>query len=254
MAALAQTHYFRGDVERGLALWSQLGDEAATRGDQLQRAWGLNGKSEGLLKLAGDGAAETAIKLLSEALEQFRNNVDNVSQTGTYGLLGIAHLRRDDVDAAREVAAAGIDLAESYSSSSAYYSLVGLSAIARSWLTLCERGHTHHGELETAMRSCLALDRYARRFLIGRPVALICNGQLRHLRGDFAKANRNWRAAIELAEKLKMPFESGIAHYELGRHAPGSTERHTHLCAANEYFTNLGARHDASLVQSALES
>ena len=135
-AAAAQVAYNQGKFRAGLEMWTDLYDRASTRGDDLQRAWGLNGRSEALLKRGGEGHADQAVELLEVALDIFDRNVDRVSKFGTYGLLALAHSRRGDDLAARHAADAGMDLADELGAPTGYYSLNGYANIAKTFLSL----------------------------------------------------------------------------------------------------------------------
>jgi hypothetical protein len=49
-----------------------------------------------------------------------------------------------------------------------------------------------------------------------------------------------------------MPYEQGLAHYEIGRHSTGAERRH-HLQRASDIFIQLNATYDLARVQSAAE-
>ncbi len=171
MAAMAQATYYRGHLRRGLELWSQVYSTAKDRGDELQEAWGLNGRAEGLLKLGGEGHLDDAISLLEKALERFAKNVDRVSQISTYGMLAMAHLRRDDASAARLAADEGMKIARQISSPTGYYSLGGYAGVARCFLDLWEASHDSGALARLAKQSSRLLNRYARTFQLGQTSA-----------------------------------------------------------------------------------
>lgn len=56
---------------------------------------------------------------------------------------------------------------------------------------------------------------------------------------------------LAAAEHVAMRYETGRAHYEIGRHLPaGDPNRKLHLTRACEIFSELGAGYDLSLVSS----
>ena len=248
-AAGAQVAYNQGQLNAGLQMWNDVYDRATMRGDDLQRAWGLNGRSEALLKGGGEGHADQAVELLQMALEIFDKNVDRISKFGTYGLLALAHSRRGDDLAARHAANAGMLLADELGAPTGYYSLNGYANIAQTFLSLWESSRSLGDPdlRKMAERACIALDRYARAFPLGRPSALLCRGQLRWLAGKRHGAMKVWRKGLNFAERLDMPYQQGQFHHELARHLPESDRcREVHVVRALELFTELGSQYDVA--------
>ncbi|MEU8234227.1 BTAD domain-containing putative transcriptional regulator [Actinoplanes sp. NPDC048967] len=90
----------------------------------------------------------------------------------------------------------------------------------------------------TAAVAVRRLRRYASRFPMARPRALLCTGRQALLRGHHGRALRAWARAARLAEELRMPYELARAHEELGRHlaagqrSPLGLDGAAHLAAA----------------------
>jgi hypothetical protein len=56
------------------------------------------------------------------------------------------------------------------------------------------------------------------------------------------------------AERLELPFEAGLGHYELGRHTDeGGEDRWRHLEEAVRLFESLGTPHELRLAAGALD-
>jgi hypothetical protein len=86
------------------------------------------------------------------------------------------------------------------------------------------------------------LDRYASVFPIARPRYHRLAGQRAWLTGKRMEAFRRWRRGLAAATQLSMPYEAGLAHYEMARHSTaGEPERETHAAAARETFEQIGA-------------
>ena len=81
---------------------------------------------------------EQSVRLLEEALQLFGQNVDRVSEFGTYRLMSLAQLRRADLAAAHKSADAGMKLAIALATPSAYYTFNGYFGVARTYLRLWE--------------------------------------------------------------------------------------------------------------------
>ena len=248
MAAGAQAAYFCGQFQRGQAMWAELYERANRRGDMLQVAWGLNGRAEAALMTGGADHAEAAVALLDRALELLTENVDRVSQFGSYGLAAQAQLRLGNRAAALQMAAAGTELARQWATPTGYYTLNGYAGVARTYLDLWESGAAGDVDdlIAQARTACSALRRYARTFSVGWPSALLCQGQARWYAGRHNSALRTWRRALAVAERRGMPYVLGLIHLEIGRHTPhDGSERETHLQKARELFAQTGARGDA---------
>lgn len=101
------------------------------------------------------------------------------------------------------------------------YALEAHAGVPETCLTLLELGGegARPAELRaTAAASTRTLRRYAGRFAMARPRALVCLGRLAWLDGRTRDARRTWARAIREAERLRMPDELARAHEELGRH------------------------------------
>ncbi len=94
---------------------------------------------------------------------------------------------------------------------------------------------------------------FGRVFRIGRPRAWLLQGRYDWLAGKPSKARKAWQKSLAAAERLAMPYDQGLAHYEIGRHITG-TERQHHLTRAHAIFAHLGATYDVQQTQLALDS
>lgn len=247
MATSAQAAYFRGEFQRGFETWNDLYDRASSRGDDLQKAWGLNGRAEGLLRLGGADHAELAITSLDESLKLLARNVDRVSRFGACGLMALAQWRRGDLIAARRSADVGMQLAIELAAPTGYYSLNGYYGVSRTYLALWEQsripGDTELPKL--SLRACQALRRYARTFPVGRPSDLQCKGLALWLSGKQQRAFAAWHKGLVAAERMQLPYSEGLLHYELARHLPAENiNRQNHVDAARRQFQLLDADFD----------
>jgi len=107
--------------------------------------------------------------------------------------------------------------------------------------------------LRRARLTCTTLLRYAKVFPIGQPSAWLWLGLEHWLHGRKPKAVRAWRRSVAAGERLAMPYETGRAHLELGRHLDATDDaRSEHLARAREIFEHLGAAHDERRVRTLL--
>jgi class 3 adenylate cyclase/tetratricopeptide (TPR) repeat protein len=238
LAILAQAAHFQGDVARGVQLWAEVAATARSHGNRLHQAWGLNGQAQGALWL-GQETAETSAQL-EQALAIFAEDIDRISETTTHGLLALSRWRRGEPELARKAAAAGARLIAQSGRPNGYYALEGYSGVAEVYLALWEAGDP--AMAAPARQACAALCRYAQVFPIGRPRAQLWQGLAHQLAGHPARSRRAWRRALKAAQALDMPYEQGLACYQLGRHLPqGQSEREGALSQAQALFTRLGA-------------
>ena len=249
----AQASYYSGDLAGGLQTWSKLLEKAKARGDDLQRAWGCNGRAEGILRLGGEDGAEQSVQLLEEALQLFGQNVDRVSEFGTYGLMSLAQLRRADLAAARKSADAGMKLAIALATPSAYYTFNGYFGVARTYLRLWEDALASDKAslAKLSKKACRALDRYARMFPMGQPAACLCQGIDQWLSGRKSAALRSWRTGLSAAERLRMPYSQALVHCEIVRYLPpDDPQRSHHIESARNLLERQGVEYDPDATDS----
>jgi hypothetical protein len=58
---------------------------------------------------------------------------------------------------------------------------------------------------------------------------------------------------LAAAQKLAMPYDEALAHFEIGRHASGD-ERRDHLDRAADIFKRLGAEYDLQRAQAEIKT
>ena len=91
-----------------------------------------------------------------------------------------------------------------------------------------------------------------RTFPVGLPHARLYRGWYEWLIGNEQQAIRNWQKSLAAAIKLDMPYEIGIAHFELGRHLLIDKVESScdHLNQALEIFDRLGAEYELGCTQA----
>jgi tetratricopeptide (TPR) repeat protein len=167
--------------------------------------------------------------------------------TTSYGLIAQARLRRGDIDGAWTSLETGLALLTDHAPAS-YYGLTGFAFVAMSYLEMWERNLAPVDARaigERARAACGMLSRYGTLFRMGRPRALLCAGWYDALRGRDARAIRRFYKGLASAQKLRMPYDEALLHYELARHLPDTDrERAEHLRHAIAGFSDLGATYD----------
>jgi hypothetical protein len=185
----------------------------------------------------------------------------SITRTGCFhmilnrGLLAVAYVHREAYTLALETIATLEAMLESRWPFSAF-TFDGYTAVPQVYLALWEAAES---PLKDRAKSrvagaCRSLRRYARRFPIGEPRAWLYAGLRAWLAGRAPRARRAWRKSLAAAERLAMPYEEGLAHYELGRHLPvGDVARRKHLAYACKRFTQVGAAYDLQRVEAELQ-
>jgi hypothetical protein len=253
-------HYFQGDFRRGVEVADKLIASALEREERVTQASALQGKAKILLCLEDPDAAVSCLEQSETLLTGGRKVEVEALRTELLGGLAVAHLRRSqrlwsfDHGKAKRDAQLAIDKARlllelaSSSRPSNYGALLEYASPAEVFLTLWEVEYPEPGLPSWARRACAALQSYARVFPIGRPRALLWKGTLAWLSGKRRRAHTAWQESVAAAESLQMPYDQGLAHFEIGRHlADGDGARLSHLEQARDLFGALGVdRHPDS--------
>jgi hypothetical protein len=261
--ALVMMSCQRGDLIRGEELANQLYGSAQRRGIEQAQAWGLSGLLE---SLAPRDRADEAVRfqvggvmgLLEALLDKNKDRGDLLvrgDKVLAYGLLSRAYWRRGQQELALKAADRAAEISAQGSPIS-HYLLAGYAGIAEvylaAWETNLEETATRRQMATRARPICRALRRFARMHGVGEPRAWLYQGLYDQLAGAAGRARRRWHKSLAAAERLAMPYEQGLAHYELGRHAePGEPERQKHLDRASELFAQCGAVYDLARVRLA---
>lgn len=252
MNLLADVAYFKGDLANALHMRTELYKAAHKRGATFQQAWAQVWQGAILLRLGQTDEAVTCLEVSSISLAE---NRDWMNARASYGLLALAHFRRGDPRRAQHVAE---QAATQFATSSLAFTLLpGLASVAEVSLALWEASGDQSspergGLAESAWKACKAL-RYTQRLPIGRSSAWLWQGLYAWLAGKPSKARTAWKKSLKAAERFAMPYEQGLAHYELGRHL-GADEpaRQVHLTRACDIFTQLHAAYDLVRAQQVL--
>jgi tetratricopeptide (TPR) repeat protein len=176
-------------------------------------------------------------------------------------LLTQANYLRGDLLAARQEAETTMDLLKSQRQTLFFYMVeapAGLPFVALSLWEAAMAGSAADINPQSAER--LAGD--ALKFFQGlaRPTAAyllprasLYQGTFDWLSGKHRRAAKAWAKSLSLAEQFEMPYEQGLAHFEIGRHLPvGDPGREQHLQQAADIFSRLGAEWYLTQVNAAI--
>lgn len=246
--------YFRNKFTQGVQSFAELYSAGLTSDNTEHKAWGLNGLAMNALRL---GQTDDALTMLETATPLFAVMEESrVAEIINQGVLAVAHLRRGDAASARRHAEAAAHLIALQLVPISVATFDGYIGAAEVFLGLLEASggqpvETRQTLTTAARRACAALHHFAWMFPIGKPRAWILEGCYAWLTGRPSPARQAWRKALRHAERLAMPYEEGLAHYELGRHSMGAVRRF-HLERACALFTELGATYDLARAQKAI--
>lgn len=262
-ALLGKAVHYQGQFERSAALAAELYQMARQKGDLFSQMVGLYQQGENKLRL---GQTDEAITFLEAALPVYDKNPHRLTEPIIYGLLGVARLRQNEPEFALQAAEkAALLLAQSVIDIVATFQ--AYAGVAEVYLTLWEtatreaqwgdKKSTPHSSKTVNLKLGAELNgkafwKLARVYPIGRPQAWLWQGLYDWLSGNSRRAYRAWKKALAEAERLDMPYEQGLTHYQIGRHlALTAPTRLTHLNRAEEIFSQLDARFDVARVYNA---
>lgn len=246
LGELARLEYLQGHFAIGAERFGELWHLARQHGHEQAQVWGRHGQASNLLRL---GRLHEAAGMLEESpalSDDYKWVADRILGLG---LLALARLRLDQRELAWEAAHRTL-LLIARTRPVANFNLEGYACTAEvclaHWELALREGTAESATLKRAARNaCGALRKFAGIFPIGRPRYHAWRGRYHWLSGRPKRAARSWRLALEAAERLTMPYEQAIIHFEVGRHAEhGNLSRAAHLDRASEIFTRLGAAED----------
>jgi len=230
--------YYQGELARSRATFQLVGQVAHERSGGQPAAGAIGG--QGLIALR-EGRIELAVALLEETAATAGAALLEIN---AYGALALAAWRLGRRAAARVAAdAAAQHIARTTPVS--FIAVEGYAGMAEVYLALWRQA-PYDRQLERSARwACRSLRLLSWAFPIAQPQAWRCQGGYDWICGRRRQALRAWHASSYCAAQLAMPYEEGLAHYELGRHLPASDPRRRHhLAHAVALFARLGADDD----------
>ncbi|MEI7556465.1 adenylate/guanylate cyclase domain-containing protein [Candidatus Chlorohelix sp.] len=248
----------RGSYSEASEYYNELYNKAHSNGHAQSQAWALLGQAACTLRT---GKSNEVIGYLEMASSLLTETLDKVDEIRFYGLLASARLRLQEWQYAARQAAATAARLIAQAPPSTVYSYEGYSGVAEVYLGLWESESSTRaakefrfslGEIhDSTLKACKAMDKYARIFPIGLPRATLYRGLYYWLSGNTDKAHKLWISSLRHALRLGMPYEQGLAHFEIGRHSYGE-ERKTHLNCAIEIFEHLNIPFDLERARTIL--
>jgi hypothetical protein len=263
LGSWAQALHFSGDFARSRKLYLEMHASSQERGDRQTQVWALAGRVETGLRLNEPGDQEWLVVCLEQAqalLAEYRypNRPDEIQ---IFGLLAQVRLRRKEWELASQAAKRAAELIASEWPPSAFYTFEAYGGLPVVYMGLWQAEMKDQYAAtdgvdfrKLARKACRSLHIYARVFPIAKPRDWLWRGVYEWLENKPDKANRSWQKSLDYAGRLEMPYDLGLAHYEIGRHL--STEnpaRKEHLGQAVQIFSEMGAAWDLARAQHELE-
>jgi tetratricopeptide (TPR) repeat protein len=247
VVALCWVDYFRGQFAQGAQRYRDLHAQARESHNVELQAWSLAGEALHALRL---GQTDQAVRQWEQALPMLATVAESrVTEILSHGGMAIAYLRRGESSLAWQSAGAATRLIRQ-SPATSFPTFDGFAGAAEVYLSLWEaegKSQIPNSKIQmqtSAQQACKALQKFARAYPVGQPRARLYQGWYEWLEGKPIQAFGTWQTSLGVAGQLAMPYEQGLAHYEIGRHASGE-ERQKHLSRALEIFEQLGAAYDA---------
>ncbi len=241
-AVLATANLLAGDPARATALAESLVLDGRRRSSPLELTWGLELASiPELMK----GNPRRAAELLEEALALLAKNMDRHSEIYATGLLAVARLRLGELSPARRHADAAMGLIARHPLPTMTATLWGYTGVAEVYLQLltsARRGGEPTGELRRlARQACRNLHRMRRAQPVTEPYAWLYQARFEQLQGKKKRALELGRRCLESGRALKMPYETALAHLDLGSWSPTAQgEAEEHLQRAERLLIRMG--------------
>jgi hypothetical protein len=238
--ALSIIYCYSGELAKSLEVTAATYRSAQRRSDAQAQLWSLNGQLEVLVYQRPEETSDILEKVEARLL----HSADLGDQIAGYGLTGWVRLRRWELQRARQLAEKGIEICAK-TRPLAYYAFPAYNGFAATFVELWEN-QPNNAELEKqAQLACKLLRQFAGIYPMATACANLYDGRYQWLKGSKDGAQRLWEQSLSDAKRLKMPYDEGLAHYEMGRHADANApERHHHLSEALKIFGRIGARWD----------
>jgi tetratricopeptide (TPR) repeat protein/ABC-type dipeptide/oligopeptide/nickel transport system ATPase subunit len=248
LSIMAVNYILEGNYSKGKEVFELLMRSAQERKNSLQEAWALGWATHIAFR---KGRTDQSLNLAKKALDILTENEDLSAEFDFYGMLAMAYARIGKLEAGQNAADMAL-VKIGQSSPNLYSAYIGFAGVAEVSMKIFERTvdadrlqEQRDSAINKLRQTCKELQRFSRIFPIGAPTAYYYFGHYYKLKGNHQKAIAAWRKSHTCAERLGMPYELGLAAFELGQHlSQGDLNREKYLIESIEIFTKLGAQYD----------
>jgi tetratricopeptide (TPR) repeat protein len=228
--------------------------ESAQRSGHFQhQIWGLAQQAASLYyNNQIDGAIEKARAAL--AMIATAQIGDTTPMVIAYSALIQAHLERDDLAAAEQIAQAAEQI---FPRAGRPHSLYGelYRAVADVYLRRWAAEPGSRTLRSTFRQLCRRMRQLGRIYPVTQAATWLYQGKYEWQLGRHKQAMRAWERALTMAERFANLYDRGLIHFEIGRQLPaGSPARAAHLAQAEQIFAQIGVPHTLARVRNELAS
>lgn len=213
---------YRGQYQSALETFEEIAAMGSRSGNRQVLCWVALGRGDCLHWL---GRLREALQVYDEVLRDLDQEALKTEAIWAWGARARTLLRLGQREEALRSALLGLEFIRS-SAPLGYWTRPGYVGTAEVFLRLWETEEAtsaagRRDVRQYADEACEGLASFAKRFTLGRPSHLICNGRRHWLRGQRRRAIRSWREAVSAATALDVPYECAEAHAELARRLDG---------------------------------
>jgi len=219
--------------------------QVGLRGENPQhQVWGMNGKAGILLYQGGENHAKEAIDLLTRSVPMLADSTDHTEDIRAYGMLGIAYLRNDQPDKAREAADIGLGFIAT-NSPTAHDAMEGYGGVVETYLTLLESDPNSKELSKLANKALKGLLKCGNLFPMIMPRYQFCRAWYERIQNKTGTAQKLIEKGLEGARKFKLEYEEARLLLERGRISGEETD----ILKAAGIFKEIGCNFELEQIQ-----
>jgi class 3 adenylate cyclase/tetratricopeptide (TPR) repeat protein len=240
---------FSGDYAEALRTGQALIRFGEDAGDLEAWCFGLNGLGS---TQYFTGQLDEAIYNLKRAIDLAEAIPDHANRIFSGGYLAKCNLRRDNLAEALGVLRQTEEYQNRHHMKRYFVSAFLHSGLAEACLSAAERSSGGERSMwlkESKHRCDCALKSSEALFRPLLPEAMLLEGTYEWLREKPSAAEKWWNGSLNLADRMCMPYHSGLVHLEMGRRL----KKRAHLERAEAFFRQVGAEWDLAQNRGLLE-
>ncbi len=250
---LAQQLYFQADIHESLKKAQMIYMMATQHSDIQAQVWGLCQQGLCTLRLSETEAAVQCLKVIQALPNGLLLHPEAIQVCGLLSLVYLQQgLPKQAVQMATKTAhliekieIPSIELFEAYSSVALVYLTQWEKYLEQNpYLTFQEKllSKERFAFAKLSRRACQQLQTYANIYPVAQPRAYLWQGLYLWLQRKERQAHHVWKMGLDEAMHLNMPYECGLAHYEIARHLTDNAAlQQQHVEKAKAFFSDLGA-------------